>query len=44
MGLGVKMDEKKKSRRDLLKAVGICLGTAAVIALVVFGSQQLGIR
>ena len=43
---GVKMEpeEKRKGRRDLLKAVGICLGTAAVIAAAVVLSGRLGIR
>ena len=44
---GVKMkadDGKRKSVRDALKAVGITLGVAAVIAAVVLLSRQFGIR
>ena len=44
---GVKMDrdsEKRKDRRDTLKAIGITLGVAAVIAAVVVLFRQFGIR
>ena len=41
---GVKMEteEKKKDRRDLLKAAGIAAGTLAVIAAVIFLTTKLG--
>ena len=38
------IDERKKTRRDWAKAVGISLVTCAVIAAVVFGISRLGIR
>ena len=43
---GVKMgaEEKKKDRRDILKAVGITVLVVAVAAAVVIGPQELGIR
>lgn len=43
---GVKMTEeeqRKKSRRDWLKAVGIVMGVAAVVATVVILTGKLGI-
>ena len=43
---GVKMTEeeqRKKSRRDWLKAVGIVMGVAAVVAAVVILTGKLGI-
>lgn len=36
--------DKQKDCRDLLKAVGYTVLAAALIAAVVFGTQQLGIR
>ena len=43
---GVKMEaeEKKKNCRDLLKAVGLTVMVVALVAAVVLGTQQLGIR
>ena len=43
---GVKMTgeaERKKGRRDWLKAVGYAALAVAVVAAVVIGTQQLGI-
>ena len=37
-------DQKRKNNRDLLKGVGIAVLAAAVIAALVVGSRQLGIR
>ena len=37
-------NEKKKARRDFLKALGITALVIAVAAAVVIGVQQLGIR
>ena len=36
--------QKKKDRRDILKAIGISVLVIAAVAAVVIGSQQLGIR
>ena len=44
---GVKMgadEEKKRGRRDWLKAVGITVLVVAAAAAFVLGTQQLGIR
>jgi hypothetical protein len=36
--------QKRKDRRDILKALGISVLVIAAVAAVVIGSQQLGIR
>ena len=36
--------QKRKDRRDILKALGITVLVIAAVAAVVIGSQQLGIR
>ena len=43
---GVKMpvEEKKKRRKDWLKAVAVTVLAVAVIAAVIIGVQQLGLR